>query len=59
MQALVTVKATNVKYQVSAKKVAGKWIIGGDIADYKGCHYEIIKEDGSHYELRNGRMVRV
>jgi hypothetical protein len=57
MKAICTNKKTGNRYEASAEQKAGKWIIGGDVPEWRINHYMIIMSDGREYSLRNGRLV--
>lgn len=58
MKCIVTNKKTGERGIVTAMKKK-TWMIGGDYPDYKNFYYNLVDDDGSEFELRNGRMVRV
>lgn len=55
MKAICTIKKTGEVFETRAEKVNNKWVIGGDVPEYKTVHYVIISK-GIEYELKNGRL---
>ena len=58
-KAIVTRKSTGDKYEASAIRVGGIWLIGGNYPNYKDFYYNIFRSDGVEFELKYGRAVRV
>lgn len=41
------------QYETTSEKKGNTWFVGGDVAEYKTCHYVVFTENGEHL-LTNG-----